>query len=133
MVAPHLPVGSPEREALFARLRKTFCEDWKEAEESLKRERARKGDLYFIRAGSAVKIGRTINVVNRLAKMQADNHEELDCVLVLRGRGHEEPEWHKRFRSAHIRGEWFRWTEPLEGAVMVARELQRQCAQKGQQ
>jgi hypothetical protein len=106
----------------FESRRKPFEVLWKEAAEAVERERlARKGDLYFIRAGSAVKIGHTINIVNRLGKMQADNHEELDCILLLRGRGHEEPQWHKQFRHCHIRGEWFRWTDDLERAVLDAR------------
>jgi hypothetical protein len=77
-----------------------FREQWKLCKEEVARERlARKGDLYFIRAGNAVKIGHTINIVNRLGKMQADNHEELDCVLVLRGRGCDEAQWHEAFPS----------------------------------
>jgi hypothetical protein len=57
----------------FESRRKPFEVLWREAAEAVERERlARKDDLYFIRAGSAVKIGHTINIVNRLGKMQAD-------------------------------------------------------------
>lgn len=126
IMAPELPIGSPERAAYFAELSKTFCEDWKAAEEAAEAERiAKKGDLYFIRAGCrAVKIGRTVNIVNRLGKMQADNHEELDCLLVLRGQGHLEADWHRRFKGFHIRGEWFRWTPELHAAIVDARNEQ---------
>lgn len=100
-----------------------FPEQWKLCKEEVARDRlARLGDLYFIRAANAVKIGHTVNIVNRLGKMQADNHEELDCILLLRGRGHEEPQWHERFTHCHIRGEWFRWTADLEAAVRAARD-----------
>ena len=68
-----------------------FPERWELCRQLVERDRlAAKGDLYFIRAGRCVKIGHTINVVNRLAKMQADNHEKLDCLVILRGRGHED-------------------------------------------
>lgn len=99
---------------------------WKQCEEAVAAERrAAKGDLYFIRAGDAVKIGRTIDIVNRLGKMQADNHEKLDCLLLLRGQGHVEAEWHKRFERQRIRGEWFRWTSELHAAIIDAREMAR--------
>lgn len=100
-----------------------FCRNWKLAEEAAAEARANAppGDLYFVRAGNAVKIGRTVNVANRLRKMQADNHEELNCILVLPGRGCDEQQWHRRFRLAHIRGEWFAWGLAIETAVEIAR------------
>jgi hypothetical protein len=85
IVAPHLPIGSPERSAFFREVRRTFAEDWKAAEEAERQERITKaGDLYFIRAGDAVKIGRTTNIVKRLHNMQTNNHEEIDCLLLLK-------------------------------------------------
>jgi hypothetical protein len=128
IVAPHLPIGSPERAELFAGLRKTFCEDWDAAERSVAAARAAKGDLYFIRCGNAVKIGHTANIVQRLANMQVNTPHELDCLLLLKGQGHEERQWHERFRADQIRGEWFRWTVELERAVLDARETQRSMA-----
>jgi hypothetical protein len=122
MVAPHLPVGSPERAALFKELRRTFVEDWKDAEEAVRREREMKGDLYFIRCGRAVKIGHTTNIAQRLANMQVNTPEEIDCLLLLRGQGHCEREWHKRFAADRIRGEWFWLTADLEAAILDERE-----------
>jgi hypothetical protein len=91
VVCPELPVGSPEREELFAKFRETFDEDWKAAEAAVERDRLiRKGDLYFIRCGDAVKIGRTTNIVQRLANMQVNNPHEIDCLLLLKGQGKEE-------------------------------------------
>lgn len=121
VVRPDLAIGSPERHAFFLECRRTFSEDWKEAEEAVAAMRAAKGDLYFIRAGKAVKIGRTHGIVERLRNMQANNHEELDCLLLLKGKGHEERDWHSRFKTDHIRGEWFRWSARMERAVEQAR------------
>jgi hypothetical protein len=78
-------------------------------------------DLYFIRAGDAVKIGRAVDVWTRMANMQVNNHLELDCICRLRGRGHEERAWHSFFRTHHIRGEWFQWTPAMAEAVRLAR------------
>jgi hypothetical protein len=124
IVAPHLPIGSPERSAFFREVRRTFAEDWKAAEEAERQERVTKaGDLYFIRAGDAVKIGRTTNIVKRLHNMQTNNHEEIDCLLLLKGRGWQEDEWHKRFRAMKLRGEWYRWCAQIEAAIDLERNL----------
>ena len=117
-MAPELPVGSPERTALFKDLRRTFREDWREAEEAV----AAKGDLYFIRCGEAVKIGRTSNISQRLANMQVNSPEEMDCLLLLRGRGAEESAWQGQFKADRIRGEWFKLSPALEQAIKDERE-----------
>lgn len=118
MVAPHLPVGPPEREALFDRLQETFAEDWKAAGESFERERREKfGDLYFVTAGNAVKIGRTKRMAGRLRFIQAHNHEEVKCVAVLEGQGWREGEFHKRFRRYRLRGEWFERVPEIEAEI----------------
>jgi hypothetical protein len=126
IVCPELPVGSPEREELFAQFRETFVEDWKAAEVAVARDRLiRKGDLYFIRCGDAVKIGRTTNIVQRLANMQVNNPHEIDCLLLLKGQGKEEGRWHKRFKHHRVRGEWFRWAPDLEAARAKDRSAKR--------
>lgn len=117
IVRPDLPIGSPERAAFFGLARKTFAKDWRAAEALVRADRANKGDLYFIRCGDAVKIGHTRNIVHRLANMQVSSPHEIDCLLLLRGRGHEESEWHERFREDRIHGEWFRWTPELSAEI----------------
>lgn len=79
-------------------------------------------DLYFIRAGDAVKIGRAVDVWRRMGNMQSNNHEELDCICRLPGRGHEERQWQAHFRDHWIRGEWFEWTEELAEAIELANQ-----------
>jgi hypothetical protein len=78
-------------------------------------------DLYFIRAADAVKIGRTVDVWNRLKKMQADNAAELECVCRLPNKGREEKDWHERFAHLRIRGEWFRWVPEIAKAIAETR------------
>jgi hypothetical protein len=80
-------------------------------------------DLYFILAGkSAVKIGRAVDVWKRIQNMQTNNHEELNCVLRLVGRGQEEPVWHRAFADYRVRGEWFDWSSEVQDAIQCARE-----------
>ena len=117
-VAPHLPVGSPEREALFAELRKTFDEDWKAAEEAVERERRQSfGDLYFVRAGNAVKIGRTTNMETRLRHIQAHNHERVELAVLVEGGGWMERDYHARFRARRLHGEWFERCPEIEAEI----------------
>lgn len=123
VVRPDLPVGSPEREAFFKETRRTFAEDWKVAELAVAREREiAKGDLYFIQCGDAVKIGRTTNIVNRLGNMQVNSPHEINCLLLLKGRGREERDWHQRFAGERIRGEWFRLSPDLERTIAEERQ-----------
>jgi hypothetical protein len=79
-------------------------------------------DLYFIRAGDAVKIGRAFNVWKRMQNMQVNNHLELNCICRLAGRGHEEAGWHAYFKAQHIRGEWFHWTPAIQASIELARK-----------
>jgi hypothetical protein len=118
MVAPHLPVGSPERAELFKILGKTFCEDWKAAEQSLREEqRTSFGDLYFVAAGDAVKIGRTKSFETRLRFIRGHNHEKVECLALLQGQGWREKGLHKRFRAVRLRGEWFERCPEIEAEI----------------
>jgi hypothetical protein len=118
MVAPHLPVGSPEREELFRELRRTFVEDWEAAEEAWRAEqRASFGDLYFVRAGWAIKIGRTTNFKSRLRFIQAHTHEKVECLALIEGEGWREKALHKRFAKHRLRGEWFERCPEIEAKI----------------
>lgn len=126
VIAPELPVGSPERAELFAKLRLTFAEDWKAAEIAVARAKEiAKGDLYFILCGDMVKIGRTTDIVRRLANMQVSTPYEIDCLLLLKGQGKDERKWHKRFAADRVRGEWFKLTPELDAAIRAEREINR--------
>lgn len=112
--SPHpLSILANHDPAYWRERRRTFVEDWKAAEEAVKAL----DHLYFIQAGNAVKIGRTRNLVPRLSTIQVGNHEYLNCLLVLRSRGYEEKEWHRRYSRQHIRGEWYRLSPTLKKEI----------------
>lgn len=115
---PELPLGSPERAEVFKELRKTFREDWMAAEKAWPDERRHKlGDLYFVAAGNAVKIGRTKNMAQRMRHIQAHNHEKAECLLLLEGQGWREREYHKLFADFRVNGEWFRRCPEIEDEI----------------
>lgn len=66
-------------------------------------------DLYFIQAGrnGPVKIGRTKEIKARMRMLRSANANELTLLRLLKGRGWEEPIWHKVFEDFRLRGEWF--------------------------
>ena len=118
MLAPGLPVGSPERTALFRELRRTFCEDWRTAEEAAEAERkADAGDLYFVTAGSAVKIGRTTDMQSRLRYIQGHNHERVVVAVLLEGEGWRERDYHRRFKAYRLHGEWFKLSPEIRKVI----------------
>jgi hypothetical protein len=131
--APHLPIGSPERKVLFAELRKTFAEDWAEAEEAVRREWQEKaGDLYFITAGTAVKIGRTNDLRARLKHIQMHNHEKVACAALVKGGGWMEPAYHRRFKIHRLHGEWFERVPEIEVEIeRLNAPLGRECKEEG--
>ena len=66
--------------------------------------------VYFIRAGESgpVKIGYATNVAQRLVKMQSDAADDLFVIGVdAAGSKETEREYHARFATEKIRGEWF--------------------------
>ena len=71
--------------------------------------------VYLIRAGESgpVKIGWSADVVGRLVKMQADNHERLRVLRLFEGGETEERGLHERFADLHIRGEWFSYSRGM--------------------
>lgn len=118
MMLPELPVGSLERAAVFAELGKTFAEDWAAAEAAVEQGRRDTfGDLYFVTAGRAVKIGRTTNFEKRLCHIQAHNHEQVECVALLKGQGWREKDLHARFCTRRLRGEWFARCPEIEAEI----------------
>lgn len=74
--------------------------------------------IYFVQAGTAVKIGMTTGrtlttVFKRINDLQVANHEELRLLAVLPGKTGTERQIHKRFSASAIRGEWFLCTTDL--------------------
>lgn len=120
-IAPELPVGSPERAALFAELRLTFAEDWAEAQRAAAEERlAASGDLYFVRVGRFLKIGRTTNIQSRMRMIRCHAPTPPELVGVIAGAGSQERQWHRAFKHLQSNREWFRITPELKAAVDTA-------------
>lgn len=66
-----------------------------------------KQQIYFITAGSYVKIGTSCNVEERLASIRTSNAEDARLAESFLG-GHKlEKALHALFKSHHVRGEWF--------------------------
>ena len=85
---------------------------------------ARVGDtagevVYFVRAGDAVKIGRTTNLAGRLKALATASAVPLELLAAVPGGRQEEARQHRWWRHLHPRGEWFRADEAL---VRYARE-----------
>ena len=75
--------------------------------------------VYMIRAGEhgPVKIGFAEDVVRRLGKMQADNHERLTVLRIFHGSVAEEATLHTLFAANALHGEWFSFTKAMMGDV----------------
>ena len=78
-------------------------------------------DLYFIRMGDGpVKIGRTRNLKSRLKMLQCGSPYPLTVMGVLKDQGDSEGCWHGRFFNQRLVGEWFEWSDDLQGAISEA-------------
>lgn len=75
--------------------------------------------VYIIRAGEhgPCKIGFSNNVVLRLVKMQADNHERLTVLRIFEGGTAEEAQLHALFADNRLHGEWHSFTKAMLGDV----------------
>lgn len=72
---------------------------------------------YFVQGPplSPVKIGKAIDVKQRMASLQTGTPHELRLLRTLEG--DREAEMHQRFADDRIRGEWFRWSPSIETFV----------------
>lgn len=76
-------------------------------------------DVYIIKCGTHVKIGKATDTTKRIASLQAANPADLEVVAILtEGDGHKlERELHKRFAQHRFRGEWFNFNGDLAAWV----------------
>lgn len=81
--------------------------------------------IYFVQGsdGGPVKIGRTLNIRNRVCELQVGYpFGELRCVGAARGLIRDEKRLHHHFSHLRMRGEWFRPDDDLLDYVrLVAR------------
>ena len=64
--------------------------------------------VYFIRRGSAVKIGVSHNPARRMADMATSNHGKLELLSTMKGGSKREQALHRKFAAHHIKGEWYK-------------------------
>jgi hypothetical protein len=69
--------------------------------------------VYFVRAGDAVKIGRTANLASRLRALATGSAASLEVLASVPGGREREAQEHRRWRHLRLRGEWFRADEAL--------------------
>src|SRR4051812_15157632 len=82
----------------------------------LKRRRRRsRGEelVYFLRAGSAIKIGVSRDPERRRRALATGSAVPLELLLPLPGGRRLEARLHRQWRRLHLRGEWFRADEAL--------------------
>jgi hypothetical protein len=75
------------------------------------------GGVYFVRANDRVKIGKAVNVNNRLSGLQTSSPFNLELVAVAPGGLAEEAAFHAQFAAHRLRGEWFEWCGPIARLV----------------
>lgn len=73
----------------------------------------RRGFVYFLRMGDAVKIGFATNVKNRIASIQTGCSEPTELLKVVPGTDQTELYFHNHFRAYRQKGEWFRLESEL--------------------
>ena len=69
--------------------------------------------VYFIRCGEAVKIGRSVKPYERIAALSGANHQKMELLATMDGGGKEEKAMHRKFAASRIKGEWFRYSPEL--------------------
>lgn len=79
------------------------------------------GRVYFIRAGSNVKIGFSTQPMDRLQSLQTSHPDKLEILCTIAGSRDTERDMHKRFAKFHVRGEWFRMSSEITAFVTWAK------------
>lgn len=69
--------------------------------------RQKQGYVYFLRAGSTVKIGFSRNLRGRLDKLRNGNSFPVFICKFVKGDRRTEKSFHTRFAEYRVRGEWF--------------------------
>jgi hypothetical protein len=70
-------------------------------------------NVYFVAAGSRVKIGWSKKVAARMAQLQVGSPEPLKLLGVMPGGRLAEKRLHERFAASRLSGEWFDATPEL--------------------
>lgn len=81
--------------------------------------------IYFIGCGDLVKIGTTARGVSaRLSNLQTGNPASMVLLGRMLGDADVEGDLHRRFRTLHVRGEWFRRDDDLNSFIAGLDDLE---------
>jgi hypothetical protein len=80
----------------------------------------KKGWVYFVRNGKAIKIGFTTDLDQRLKRLQTASSSTLELLGAVAGTLEDEQNLHRRFANLQIRGEWFRGHTSLMAYIREA-------------
>jgi hypothetical protein len=83
------------------------------------------GFIYFIQgqSGGAVKIGYTTDVFKRLKGLQTGHPDTLIIRCCIPGNPNDETNYHHRFASCKLKGEWFKPTDELMAHINEMNKL----------
>lgn len=95
-----------EREQRIQHLRTPEGRDWARTQADTEAH----GVVYFVRSGTAVKIGKTLNLVQRMRDINAP---ETELLATEPGYTRRERDLHRTFARYRLNGEWFRLAPPL--------------------
>ena len=80
--------------------------------------------IYFISNGSdLVKIGYSSNPLRRLKDLQTASPNQLELLAVLPGDKTTEIEYHSKFATFKIRGEWFKMNSKLQSEIKAIKSI----------
>jgi hypothetical protein len=86
--------------------------------------------VYFIRAGELIKIGRAKNTERRIKTLQCAAPEKLELIYEARYETaaeaiQQEQSFHKAFKDARVRGEWFMETPAITSHIAHLKQSSR--------
>lgn len=77
------------------------------------------GWVYVVGFRRYIKIGWSSDVGKRLMRVQAGIPEKLKVLAIFPALPETEGNLHRRFAQLRLRGEWFRYEEPLDGWICL--------------
>lgn len=81
---------------------------WRAAHPGRHRGASLSGHVYFIQDEDGyIKIGFAVSVADRIKTLQTGSRQELRILATMAGTPKDERKLHRRFRTDHVRGEWF--------------------------
>jgi len=73
--------------------------------------------VYFVSAGTAIKIGRALDPVTRVERLQVGHPDKLVLLAAVPAHASFEQAVHRRFAAGRLNGEWFELTADLSDFI----------------